>query len=62
LLAAGVPVAGAALWLPGSPLAGALQMHAMPAAWFGWLAALLLAYAASVEAMKHLFSRRFGWR
>ena len=62
LLAAGVLVAGAALWLPGSPLAGALQMHAMPAAWFGWLAALLLAYAASVEAMKHLFSRRFGWR
>jgi Mg2+-importing ATPase len=62
LIVAGVLVAGAALWLPASPLAGALQMRALPLAWFGWLAALLLAYAACVEAMKHLFSRRFGWR
>jgi Mg2+-importing ATPase len=62
LLAAGALVAAAALWLPSSPLAGALQMHALPPAWFGWLAALLLAYAVSLQVMKAHFSHAGGWR
>jgi Mg2+-importing ATPase len=62
LLAASALAVAVGLLLPFSPLAPALHLQALPASYFGWLAALLLAYAASVEAMKHLFSRRFGWR
>ena len=62
LLATSVVAIAAGLLLPGSALAPVLRLQALPLAYFGWLAALLLAYGTAVQGMKHLYAARHDWR
>ncbi len=50
------------LWLPLSPLAGYFGLQALPAAYYGWLAGILLGYGLLTTLMKRLYIRRFGWQ
>jgi Mg2+-importing ATPase len=50
------------LWLPMGPLAQALKLQALPPAFFGWLAGILLGYGGLVTLMKRFYIRRFGWQ
>ncbi len=50
------------LWLPLSPLAGYFKLQALPAAYYGWLVAILLGYCTLTTLMKRLYIRRFGWQ
>jgi Mg2+-importing ATPase len=50
------------LWLPLSPLAGYFKLQALPAAFYGWLAAILMGYCTLTTLMKRLYIRRFGWQ
>ncbi|MEU5897400.1 MULTISPECIES: magnesium-translocating P-type ATPase [Streptomyces] len=47
------------LWLPFSPLAGALSMEPLPMSYFPWLAGTLLAYCALTQAVKGWYIRRY---
>ena len=62
LMVTSMVVIAAGLLLPGSALGPALRLEALPPAYFVWLAALLLAYGAAVQAMKHLYAARHEWR
>lgn len=62
LLGASLLIAGLGLWLPQGPLAGWFGLVPLPAAYFGWLAALLLGYGTLVSLMKRLYVRRHGWQ
>ena len=62
LLATTAAIMGVALWLPQSPLAGDFKLQALPAAYFAWLAAILLGYGLAVTAMKGVYIRRYGWQ
>jgi P-type Mg2+ transporter len=55
-------IAAVALWLPGGPLAPYFKLQPLPGAYFGWLAALLLGYAALTTLMKRAYIRRHGWQ
>jgi Mg2+-importing ATPase len=48
------------LWLPFSPLAGALGLVALPPAYFAALAAILAAYVVLTQAVKTWAIRRFA--
>ncbi|MCB5181617.1 magnesium-translocating P-type ATPase [Streptomyces antimicrobicus] len=48
------------LFLPFSPLAGALGFTALPLAYFPWLAGVLLAYCALTQCVKTLYVKKFG--
>jgi Mg2+-importing ATPase len=50
------------LWLPMSPLAGYFKLQPLPAAYYGWLVAILLSYCALTTLMKRLYIRRHGWQ
>ena len=50
------------LWLPVSPLAGYFMLQPLPAAYYGWLLALLLGYCTLTTLMKRLYVRRYGWQ
>ena len=50
------------LWLPLSPLAGYFKLQALPAAYYGWLLAILLGYSLLTTLMKRVYRRRFGWQ
>jgi Mg2+-importing ATPase len=50
------------LWLPMGPMAGAFRLQALPAAYFGWLVAILLGYCGLTTLMKRLYIHRFGWQ
>ena len=50
------------LWLPQGPLAGYFGLQALPAAYYGWLLAILVGYAALTTAMKRFYIRRHGWQ
>ncbi|MFE3772510.1 magnesium-translocating P-type ATPase [Streptomyces sp. NPDC057579] len=52
-------VMGVGLWLPFSPLAGALGMQPLPTAYFPWLAATLAAYCLLTQGVKRWYIRRF---
>jgi Mg2+-importing ATPase len=52
----------AGLWLPMGPLAEYFRLQPLPAAYFAWLAAILLGYAALTTLMKRYYVRRFGWQ
>jgi Mg2+-importing ATPase len=54
-------VMGVGLWLPAGPLAHYFKLEPLPAAFYLWLAALLLGYALLTTAMKRWYTRRFGW-
>jgi P-type Mg2+ transporter len=47
------------LWLPFSPLATTLDLQALPAAYFQWLAAILVAYCALTQFLKRFYIQRF---
>jgi P-type Mg2+ transporter len=48
------------VWLPFSPLAPALRLQALPAAYFPWVAAILVIYCALTQLMKRFYIQRFG--
>ncbi len=50
------------LWLPLGPLAGYFRLQALPAAYYGWLPAILLGYCALTTAMKRIYIGRHGWQ
>ena len=50
------------LWLPLGPLAGYFKLQALPLAYYGWLAAILLGYCALTTVMKGFYIRRYGWQ
>jgi len=50
------------VWLPMGPLAGYFKLQPLPPAYFGWLACILLGYAALATAMKRVYIRHFGWQ
>lgn len=49
------------VYLPMGPLAGYFKLQALPLAYFGWLAAILLGYVLLTALMKRFYIRRFGW-
>lgn len=55
-------ILAAGIFLPMGPLAGYLRLVPVPPAWFGWLTAILLAYAVLTTLMKRACIRRFGWQ
>ncbi len=60
LLLSTAVVAGAALAIAFGPLARALDMRALPAAFVPWLALLLLGYFLSVQFFKKFYVRKYG--
>ncbi len=50
------------LYLPMGPLAGYFKLQALPWAYFGWLAAILIGYTVLTSLMKRHYLRRFGWQ
>lgn len=62
LLFTSAAVIAAAMILPFTPLAGTLGFVALPAAFFGLLAGLMLAYLILVETAKRWFYRRMSSR
>jgi len=50
------------LWLPLGPLAGYFKLQALPPAYYGWLAAILIGYGVLTTLMKRFYIRRFGWQ
>jgi Mg2+-importing ATPase len=48
------------VWLPFSPLAPALRLQALPAAYFPWVAAILVIYCTLTQLMKRFYIQRFG--
>jgi P-type Mg2+ transporter len=66
---AAAPVLGTTLlimalgvWLPMGPLAAYFKLQPLPAAYFAWLVASLMAYCALTTLMKRLYIRRYGWQ
>ena len=59
-MTAGAMLAGIAIVM--GPLAHYFKLQALPPAYFGWLAAILLAYLGLTQGMKGWYARRFGWR
>ena len=49
-----------ACWLPYSPFAADLGMVPLPAVYWAWIAAFLLAYATLTHLVKTWFFKRFG--
>jgi Mg2+-importing ATPase len=49
------------IYLPFSPIAGALHMTALPRQYFAWLALTLLSYAILTQIVKTWFARRYGY-
>ena len=62
LLATTLLIAAIGLWLPMGPLAAHFKLQPLPAAFFGWLAAILVGYGALTTLVKRLYIRRFGWQ
>lgn len=48
--------------LPFSPLAGYLQLQALPLSYFPWLVAILAGYMTLTQLVKGFYSRRYGWQ
>ncbi len=48
--------------LPFSPLAGYLQLQALPLGYFPWLVAILAGYMVLTQLVKGFYSRRYGWQ
>lgn len=62
LLAMTGAIAVLGLWLPMGPVASYFKLQALPSAYFGWLAAILLGYFLLTTLMKRYYIRRFGWQ
>jgi Mg2+-importing ATPase len=48
------------VWLPFSPLAPALHLQALPAAYFPWVAAIVITYCTLTQLLKRFYVQRFG--
>lgn len=59
-LTGGAMLTGLAITL--GPLAPYFRLQPLPAAYFGWLALILLAYMGLVQWMKGWYARHFGWQ
>ena len=59
LLGCTVAVMLVGIWLPMGPLASALKLQALPLAYFGWLTAMLLSYAATAQIVKGWYGGRY---
>ncbi|MEY8876733.1 MAG: magnesium-translocating P-type ATPase, partial [Leptothrix sp. (in: b-proteobacteria)] len=62
LMAMTLAIMAVGLWLPLGPLAGYFRLQALPAAYYGWLVAILLGYCVLTTLMKRLYIRRHGWQ
>jgi Mg2+-importing ATPase len=45
-----------------SPVAGFLQLQALPLSYFPWLIVILAAYMVMTQGVKGWFVRRYGWQ
>jgi Mg2+-importing ATPase len=50
------------IFLPMGPLAHYFKLQALPPLYFMFLPMILLAYMGLTQAMKGLYTRRFGWQ
>ena len=50
------------LWLPAGPLASTFKLQALPLAFYGWLAGIVLGYCLLTTWVKRAYIRRFGWQ
>ncbi|MDB5958839.1 MAG: magnesium-translocating P-type ATPase [Massilia sp.] len=62
LLAMTAAVMTIGLYLPMGALAPYFKLQALPPAYFGWLAAILLGYFVLTTLMKRYYISRFGWQ
>jgi Mg2+-importing ATPase len=62
VLAMTAAVMAVGIFLPMGPLASYFKMQSLPASFFGFLVAILLAYVALAHAMKSSYYRRYGWQ
>ena len=62
LMAMTLAIMAVGLWLPAGPLAGYFKLQALPAAYFGWLVAILVGYCTLTTLMKRVYIRRYGWQ
>jgi Mg2+-importing ATPase len=62
LLGMTVAIMAVGLWLPLGPLAGYFKLQALPPAFYGCLAAILLGYCLLTTLMKRVYIRRYGWQ
>ena len=62
LLGMTLAVMAIGVYLPMGSLADYFSLQALPLAYFGWLAAILLGYATTVTVLKRVYIRRYGWQ
>jgi len=62
LMAMTLVIMAIGLWLPLGPLAAYFKLQALPPAYYGWLAAILLGYGTLTTVMKRFYVRRYGWQ
>ena len=62
LMAMTLAIMAVGLWLPLGPLAAYFKLQALPAAYYGWLLAILLGYCTLTTLMKRVYIRRYGWQ
>jgi Mg2+-importing ATPase len=62
LMAMTAAIMALGLWLPLGPLASYFKLQPLPAAYYIWLAAILIGYCALTLAMKRFYIRRYGWQ
>ena len=62
LMAMTLGIVAVGLWLPLGPLADYFKLQALPLAYYGWLAAILLGYGVLTTLMKRVYIRRYRWQ
>jgi Mg2+-importing ATPase len=62
LLGMTVIIMAVGIALPMSQFGRYFKLQALPLAFFPWLASILLSYMILTQAMKGLYTRRFGWQ
>ena len=50
------------IFLPMGPLAHAFKLQPLPPLYFAFLPFILLGYMLLVQAMKGIYTRRYGWQ
>ncbi len=62
LMAMTLAIMAIGLWLPLGPLAAYFKLQALPAAYYGWLVAILVGYCGLTTLMKRVYIRLHGWQ
>ncbi len=57
-----VAIMALGVWLPTGSFAADFKLQSLPAAFYAWLVAILVAYCALTTIMKRFHLRRFGWQ